>query len=85
MAGRRRTESRARKDAEPKPPPAAWAGKTLVVLRGGPRDGSWVFAEDFARGPDADDPRSIVYGYTRTDAFEQHPDYPVMGRVWRHV
>ena len=81
----RRAPSRPRRDAEPKPVPADWAGRSLVVLRGGRRDGAWFFAEDFARGPDATDPRAVAYGYQPTSDVELHPVYPIMGRVWRYT
>jgi len=85
MTPRKRAAPRVPKDREEKTPPADWTGKTLIVLRGGRRDGAWFFAEDFALGPALHDPRAIAYGYEPTDDTEPHPDYPVSGRVWRHV
>lgn len=65
--------------------PSSWAGRSLVALRGGPRDGAWYFAEDLrAAMADPGDPRGSAYGYEPTSDTERNPVFDASGTVWRY-
>lgn len=61
----------------------AWAGRDLIVLQGGSKDGWWYFADRVrAALSDPDDARGLLAGYSQTPRRREHPHYAVLGTVW---
>jgi hypothetical protein len=64
-------------------PPAAWAGRRLVALLGGPRHRWWYFADDAEQLRASAVPGQGWDHYRETSKHVQHPGYDATGLVWR--
>lgn len=64
-------------------PPAAWGGRALVALLGGPRHRWWYFADDAEQlRASAVDGQGWEH-YRETTKRVRHPAYDAIGVVWR--